>query len=105
VTVIDVTISDAKSSPLKKHGDGRGFFCESFKKEDHPGIEFVQDNLSMSAASGTVRGLHFQRPPFAQTKLVIVLRGAVFDVAVDLRRGTPLSALDSPFVYSPNAAS
>ena len=53
-------------------------------------IEFVQDNHSLSAEKGTVRGLHFQTPPFAQDKLVLrVVRGAVFDVAVDLRRGSP----------------
>jgi dTDP-4-dehydrorhamnose 3,5-epimerase len=89
VKVIDLANSEAKLLTLKKHGDGRGFFCESFKSKDFPGLDFVQDNLSMSAAAGTVRGLHFQSPPFAQTKLVTVLRGAIFDVAVDLRRGSP----------------
>ena len=49
----------------------------------------MQDNQSLSATPGTLRGLHFQRPPFAQAKLVRVLRGAIFDVAVDLREGSP----------------
>ncbi|HXQ53715.1 MAG TPA: dTDP-4-dehydrorhamnose 3,5-epimerase [Stellaceae bacterium] len=89
MTVIDLAKSEAKLLTLRKHGDGRGFFCESFRQKDHPGIAFVQDNLSLSAAPGTVRGLHFQSPPFAQAKLVTVLRGAIFDVAVDLRRGSP----------------
>ena len=77
----------------KKHGDHRGFFSEVYNKralaEAGIDIEFVQDNHSLSAEKGTVRGLHFQTPPFAQDKLVRVVRGAVFDVAVDLRRESP----------------
>lgn len=76
-----------------KHGDARGFLSETYSKPtfaDHGvDIEFVQDNHSLSASPGTVRGLHFQIPPFAQTKLVRVLRGAIYDVAVDLRTGSP----------------
>ena len=76
-----------------KHGDRRGFFSETYNKQALAkagiDIDFVQDNHSLSAERGTVRGLHFQTPPFAQDKLVRVLRGAVFDVAVDLRRGSP----------------
>ncbi len=71
--------------------DSRGFFFESFKSSDFAkaGIAeaFVQDNHSKSSL-GTVRGLHFQRPPFAQGKLVRVTRGRVWDVAVDLRKGS-----------------
>ena len=77
----------------KKHGDHRGFFSEVYNRrafaEAGIEIEFVQDNHSRSAEKGTVRGLHFQTPPFAQDKLVRVVRGAVFDVAVDLRRSSP----------------
>ena len=77
----------------EKHGDHRGFFSEVYNRrtlaEAGIEIEFVQDNHSRSAEKGTVRGLHFQTPPFAQDKLVRVMRGAVFDVAVDLRRGSP----------------
>lgn len=66
---------------------------ETFSRKDFEqlGIEcdFVQDNQSLSARRGTVRGLHFQRPPHPQAKLVRVIRGAAFDVAVDLRRGSP----------------
>ena len=73
-------------------GDRRGFFSEVYNKraltEAGIDIKFVQDNHSLSAEKGTVRGLHFQTPPFAQDKLVRVVRGAVFDVAVDLRRGS-----------------
>jgi len=71
------------------HEDKRGFFLESFtsremKAHGLPEI-FVQDNHARSLAVGVVRGMHFQKPPFAQSKLVRVVRGAVFDVAVDLR--------------------
>jgi len=77
----------------KKHGDHRGFFSETYSKRAFAaaGIDadFVQDNHSLSAEPGTVRGLHFQTPPRAQAKLLRVVRGAVFDVAVDLRWGSP----------------
>ncbi len=71
--------------------DDRGYFFESFRSDifSDPGIEktFVQDNESMSQ-KGVLRGLHFQKPPFAQAKLVRVVRGAVLDVAVDIRKGS-----------------
>ncbi|MCS0503128.1 dTDP-4-dehydrorhamnose 3,5-epimerase [Ancylobacter mangrovi] len=77
----------------KRHGDERGYFCETYKKSDFDafGIDtvFVQDNESLSRQVGVVRGLHFQTPPFAQAKLVRAVRGAIFDVAVDIRRGSP----------------
>lgn len=71
--------------------DDRGYFMESYKdcfiKENFPGIHFVQDNESKSSY-GVLRGLHFQKPPFEQTKLVRVVEGKVLDVAVDLRTGS-----------------
>jgi dTDP-4-dehydrorhamnose 3,5-epimerase len=77
----------------KKFGDARGYFMETYNAEAFAaaGIaaSFVQDNQSLSAARGVVRGLHFQVPPTPQAKLVRVLKGAVFDVAVDLRMGSP----------------
>lgn len=77
----------------RKFEDERGFFSETWSAVDlaHAGIDiaFVQDNHSFSRACGVLRGLHFQTPPFAQDKLVRVLRGAVFDVAVDVRNGSP----------------
>jgi dTDP-4-dehydrorhamnose 3,5-epimerase len=77
----------------KRHGDDRGFFSEVWRDDvfrRHAGdFSIVQDNHSVSAAAGTLRGLHFQRPPMAQGKLVRVTRGAVLDVAVDIRRGSP----------------
>lgn len=76
-----------------KFGDHRGFFSETYNKralaEAGLDLEFVQDNHSLSAQKGTLRGLHFQTPPFGQDKLVRVTRGAILDVAVDLRRGSP----------------
>lgn len=76
-----------------RYGDHRGYFSEVFKRSafetEGMGVEWVQDNQSFSAEAGTVRGLHFQAPPFAQAKLIRVLRGAMFDVAVDIRRGSP----------------
>ncbi|MFY9655109.1 MAG: dTDP-4-dehydrorhamnose 3,5-epimerase [Methylocystis sp.] len=77
----------------KKFGDERGFFSETYNQSvwKAAGLhyDFVQDNHSLSAAVGVLRGLHFQKPPFAQDKLVRVLRGRVLDVAVDLRRSSP----------------
>ncbi len=77
----------------RRFGDHRGFFSESYNADTFAkhGIDtvFVQDNHSLSQAKGTVRGLHFQSPPHAQAKLVRCGRGAIFDVAVDIRRGSP----------------
>lgn len=77
----------------KRFGDARGFFCESWSRQRmaEAGFDFdwVQDNHSVSAQVGTVRGLHFQSPPHAQAKLVRCGRGALFDVAVDIRKGSP----------------
>ena len=77
----------------RRFGDHRGFFSESYSRKDlaEHGIftEFVQDNHSLSTTPGTIRGLHFQAPPHAQDKLVRCGRGALFDVAVDIRKGSP----------------
>ena len=72
-----------------RHADDRGFFSETFRSEWFPDIDFCQDNHSLTAKVGTVRGLHFQSPPAAQDKLVRVSRGAILDVAVDIRVGSP----------------
>ena len=76
-----------------RFGDARGYFCQTYVQPLYAanGIacDFVQDNESFSASPGTVRGLHMQAPPFAQAKLVRVLAGAIFDVAVDVRKGSP----------------
>jgi dTDP-4-dehydrorhamnose 3,5-epimerase len=77
----------------QKHGDGRGFFSETFKASALNAFgadrAWVQDNHAYSAKGGIVRGLHFQSPPSAQAKLLRVTRGAIFDVAVDIRTGSP----------------
>ena len=77
----------------RKNGDHRGYFVETFNARvfgtSVAAAAFVQDNEALSATKGTVRGLHFQRPPTAQGKLVRVLKGAIFDVAVDIRQGSP----------------
>lgn len=71
------------------HEDGRGFFSETYNKQtlekNKININFVQDNHSLSKDSGVVRGLHFQSEPYAQDKLIRVISGSIFDVAVDLR--------------------
>jgi dTDP-4-dehydrorhamnose 3,5-epimerase len=76
----------------KRHGDARGYFMETwservFSAEGLPA--FLQDNEALSGPAGTVRGLHFQTDPFAQAKLLRCVAGAVFDVVVDIRRGSP----------------
>ena len=77
----------------KAFGDNRGWFMESYSKRDMEAaginVDFVQDNRSYSAKKGIIRGLHFQKNPMAQAKLVTCLRGAILDVAVDLRRDSP----------------
>jgi dTDP-4-dehydrorhamnose 3,5-epimerase len=86
-------IADVVVIEPKKFGDSRGYFMETFRQSlfvEHIGaIEFVQDNQSLSAEVGTVRGLHFQLEPKAQGKLVRCIAGALLDVAVDIRTGSP----------------
>ena len=91
--VRETDIPDVKVLVPRRLGDARGFLSETYSRRTFEaagfGGELVQENHSLSAPAGTVRGLHFQRPPFAQDKLVRVLRGRVLDVAVDLREGSP----------------
>jgi dTDP-4-dehydrorhamnose 3,5-epimerase len=94
MNVIETAIPDVKIIEPRKFGDRRGFFSETYNKtwfDNAMGHEydFVQDNHSLSGMVGTVRGLHFQRLPTPQDKLVRVTRGAVLDVAVDIRYGSP----------------
>lgn len=86
-------LPDVKVLTPRRFGDTRGYFSETWNaaRMAAAGLstQFVQDNESLSAKPGTLRGLHYQAPPFAQAKLVRVAKGAVRDVAVDVRRGSP----------------
>jgi dTDP-4-dehydrorhamnose 3,5-epimerase len=87
------TIPDVILVALKRFEDARGYFNETYSADRYRagGVDatFVQDNLSLSGPVGTLRGLHFQAPPMEQAKLVTCVAGAIFDVAVDLRAGSP----------------
>ena len=89
----DTALEGVKILTPTRHGDARGFFSESWNAQRmaEAGLDydFVQDNHSMSATVGTLRGLHYQSPPHAQAKLVRCGRGCLFDVAVDIRVGSP----------------
>jgi dTDP-4-dehydrorhamnose 3,5-epimerase len=91
--VTDSTIPDVKVLVPRKFGDARGWFAEMYNRRTLASLgidlDFVQDNQAFSAEKGIVRGLHYQVPPMAQDKLVRVLRGAIFDVSVDIRRASP----------------
>lgn len=91
-TITPLAIPDVLLITPKRHGDSRGWFAETYNRKilADAGVdtEFVQDNQAFSARRGTVRGLHFQTAPHAQAKLVRVLRGAIYDVAVDIRQGS-----------------
>jgi dTDP-4-dehydrorhamnose 3,5-epimerase len=89
----ETALPEVKVLVPPRFGDARGYFCETWNaaRMAAAGLDhgFVQDNESLSAEPGTLRGLHYQAPPFAQAKLVRAVRGAVLDVAVDTRRGSP----------------
>ena len=93
MNINSLAIADVRLLVPRKHEDDRGFFSETWNAQTLRDLglelEFVQDNHSWSRKRGTVRGLHFQAPPFAQDKLVRVVKGSILDVAVDLRRGSP----------------
>lgn len=91
--ITETFIQGLKVVEPKVFGDHRGWFMETYNEEifQKAGIDirFVQDNQSFSATKGTLRGLHYQLNPKAQTKLVRCTKGAIFDVAVDIRKGSP----------------
>lgn len=92
MNIINTNIDGVVIIEPRIFNDARGYFFESFSEKDFcskiRNVKFVQDNESKSQY-GVVRGLHFQKPPYSQSKLVRVIRGAVLDVAVDIRKGSP----------------
>ena len=112
--ITDTALPEVKLIQPVRHGDSRGFFAEIFRADALAahGIDpvFVQENHSLSAIPGVMRGLHFQLAPMAQAKLLRVVAGAVLDVAVDIRQGSPnygkhvavvLSAAEGNQLYVP----
>ena len=93
MSIISLDIPDVKLLRPQRFCDARGVFCEIYNRQSLSiggiSVDFVQDNCSVSQAAGTIRGLHFQVPPMAQAKLVMVLKGRVRDIAVDCRKGSP----------------
>lgn len=91
--VIETKLQDVKIIETKVFGDHRGFFTESYSRESFKAagidIDFIQDNHSLSVEPGVLRGMHFQTPDKAQTKLVRATSGAIYDVIVDIRVGSP----------------
>jgi dTDP-4-dehydrorhamnose 3,5-epimerase len=93
VRFTELPLAGAFRVELEPRGDARGFFARLFCAEEFAAhglaTDWVQCNTSFTALQGTLRGLHFQRPPMAETKLLRCIRGAIFDVIVDLRAGSP----------------
>lgn len=91
--IVETHFGVVKVLAPERREDARGFFAETYSRRDFASLgidcEFVQDNHSLSRKRGVVRGLHYQLPPFAQAKLVRVVRGSVLDAVVDIRRGSP----------------
>lgn len=102
--VIKTKFNEAVLLEPKVYGDHRGFFTESYNKKVFKEIgldyNFIQDNHSLSTETGTLRGIHYQMNPKAQTKLVRVLAGAIYDVIVDLRKGSPTYGEWEGFILS-----
>jgi dTDP-4-dehydrorhamnose 3,5-epimerase len=91
-TITPLAIPDVLLITPKRHGDARGWFAETWSQKSLAGTvadtRFVQDNQAFNARKGTLRGLHFQKAPHAQGKLVRALKGSIYDVAVDIRLGS-----------------
>lgn len=102
--IIETTLTDAKIIETDVFGDHRGFFTESYSQgkfeKNGIGHNFIQDNHSLSVAPNVLRGLHFQIPPKAQTKMVRVTTGVIYDVIVDLRKGSPTFKKWEGFILS-----
>jgi dTDP-4-dehydrorhamnose 3,5-epimerase len=93
IEILPTAIAEIKLIKPQKIADARGFFSETYRRSELAAagidLDFVQENHSLSLHVGTIRGLHFQSPPCPQAKLVRVVQGRIFDVAVDLRRSSP----------------
>ena len=104
IKVTETKLMDVKIVEPAVFGDHRGFFTESYSKEafNEVGItfDFVQDNHSLSVEAGVIRGLHFQKGEAAQTKLIRVISGAVLDVIVDIRKGSPTYGKSEGYILS-----
>ena len=104
VKVINTQLRDAKIIETDVFGDHRGFFTETYTKNkfEKVGInyEFTQDNQSLSVEPGVLRGLHYQRAPYAQTKLLRAVTGVIYDVIVDIRKGSPTYKKWQGFILS-----
>jgi dTDP-4-dehydrorhamnose 3,5-epimerase len=91
--IIKATIEGTVLIRPRVHADSRGFFLESYTSRDFKkagiSVDFIQDNHSMSVETGVLRGMHCQFPPFAQSKLIRVIRGSIFDVVADIRKNSP----------------
>nr|WP_047168736.1 dTDP-4-dehydrorhamnose 3,5-epimerase [Sphingomonas sp. Y57] len=89
----ETTLKDARLIEVEPRGDDRGMFARTFCRSEfrEHGLltDFVQQNMSVSAQAGTIRGMHYQRPPFTEAKLVRCVRGRILDVIVDMRSGSP----------------
>lgn len=104
MNVLETTLQDAKIIETAVFGDHRGFFTESYTKEkfEDAGIsfDFIQDNHSLSVEPGVLRGMHFQTPDKAQTKVVRATTGVIYDVIVDIRKGSPTYGQWEGFILS-----
>jgi dTDP-4-dehydrorhamnose 3,5-epimerase len=102
--LIETSLNDVYLLEPKVFGDTRGYFMESYNKKVFAELgldfDFVQDNQSLSAQVGVIRGLHYQLNPKAQTKLVRVLQGAIYDVVVDIRKSSPTFGKWQGFILS-----
>ncbi len=91
--IIETYLDAVKVIELEKHEDNRGFFMEIYNKEAFEkmglDIEFVQDNCSYTLSKGTLRGLHFQKEPYAQSKMIRCTKGRIVDISVDIRKNSP----------------
>ena len=91
--IIETDLPEAMVVVPARHGDARGYFTEVYQRERFAAqgiaVDFIQDNQAHNRDAGVVRGLHFQSPPHAQAKLVSVLQGRIYDVAVDVRKDSP----------------